>query len=381
VKLVEEIVVAVLKAIPISPPMAPVDHPVGLKEKSRHVVDILHHMGNNVGILGIYGMGGIGKTTLAKQVYNQEQSRFENKCFLKDVKDAKGTAIMDLQMKMVKDLLGEDVKMLGDYAHCFEIIQKKKLLLVIDDISEMKQFYELIPNLKQLAPGSRVLITSRASDILNNIILDVPQHALYEIPQLSFSNALELFIWYAFRRMSLNEVDTSFHDNVKEITYACDGIPLALEVMGGFLADKKNQPKCWLEATSALRNNGGVMASLKISYNGLLNEDDKFMFVDIACFMLGHPKHVALTIWDSLGEYSSPSWSLNRLIDKCLIKVDTEGLLRIHDLLRDMGRNIVVERAREKREVQSHIWDPLLASKIIQKRQVRPFYNFYNALL
>ena len=373
-KLVEEIVAAVLKAIPT----APTYHLVGLKETSKYVVNMLHNMGNNVGVLGLYGMGGIGKTTLAKEVYNQEQAKFENKCFLKDVKDAKGTAIVDLQMKMIKDLLGEDViKIFGDYANCFEIIQKKKILLVIDDISETNQFYQLIPDLKQLASGSRILITSRASDILNNIMSDVPHHVHYLVSGLNFPNALKLFIWNAFQRESLDEVDPSFHDCAKKITHACGGVPLALEIMGGFLADKKNQPKCWIEATSALKNNGDIMTSLRISYNGLVNDDDKYMFIDIACFMLGHPIHEAISIWDSLGEYSSSSWSLNRLVDKCLVKIDSEGLLSMHDLLQDMGRNIVIERARQNREVQSHIWDPLLASKIVEKKQVRHFYKTF----
>ena len=374
VELVEKVVAIVLKALPLSPPLPPTRYPVGLKKTSIHVINMLHNMGEGLGVLGICGMGGIGKTTLAKEIFNQEQSNFENMSFLKDVKDAKGIGIMDLQMKMMVDVLGEDSKMIKDYAQGFEMIQRSEVFIVVDDVDTVEQFDELIPNLNQLAPGSRVIITSRERDILNYIMADVPEHqrVLYHVQELSFSDSLELFINHAFQKKNLGDVDITFHDDVKKITKACGGIPLALKVIGRSLASKKDQPRCWTEANLALRKHGDVISRLQISYDNLMNDDDKRMFVDIACFMLGHSKDNALEIWNSIG-YDSPSWSLNRLIDKCLVNVDTKGTLCIHDLLRDMGRKIVMDKARGKLELQSHIWDPSTASKILQKKQVRSF--------
>ena len=307
--LVEKVVVAVLKALNSPLPIPPTRHPVGLKKTSMDGINMLHTMGDNIGVLGIYGMGGIGKTTLAKELYNQEQSRFDNRCFLKDVKDAKGSAIVDLQLKMVKELLGKDASMLfGDYARMFQVIQKKKLLLIVDDISEAKKFYELIPDLKQLAPRRRIIITSRENGLLNNIMANViqPGHKLYSMPELNFKDSLELFIKCAFHKKSLDEVDSIFHDVVKEITRACGGLPLALEVIGGFLFDKRDQLECWREAIAQLKNDGDIMNRLQVSYDGLVNDDEKRMFVDIACLMLGHSKEKALEVWKSAG-YHTPN--------------------------------------------------------------------------
>ena len=104
------------------------------------------------------------------------------------MKDGKGVAVMNLQMKMVSDLLHVGVKrMPWDPGRWFDQIRKlqEKVLLVIDDICERKQFNELVPVLKELPPVSRVLITSRESDILKNIMLDVQESALYHVPELS----------------------------------------------------------------------------------------------------------------------------------------------------------------------------------------------------
>ena len=127
---------------------------------------------------------------------------------------------------------------------------------------------------------------------------------------------MNLFIWCAFRANKITDVDPAFHNFVRGISAACCGLPLALEVMGGFLTDKEKLPedeKYWKDATLALRNNGEINTSLRISYDGLVNEDDKRLFLDIACFMLGHPKEIAIEVWESNGDYiGPPSWSFSR---------------------------------------------------------------------
>lgn len=98
------------------------------------------------------------------------------------------------------------------------------------------------------------------------------------------------------------------------------------------------------------------------------------MFLDIACIMIDHPKDLAMEIWESSGEYDdygSTSWSLDRLIAKCLVQIDGDGQLRMHDLVQDMGRHVVMGRAHGKSEMPSHIWYPSIAAKSLQKKHVR----------
>jgi hypothetical protein len=51
--------------------------------------------------------------------------------------------------------------------------------------------------------------------------------------------------------------------------------------------------------------------------------------------------------------------------------VDIYGQLDMHDLLRDMGRKIVMDKAGKNLEMQSHVWDPTMATKLLQKEHVR----------
>lgn len=128
-----EVVAAVLNALP-SPTLLPLAHHlVGLEESSTLVINMLHKMGDNLGVIGIWGMAGIGKTTLAYEIHNQEQSKFDSGCSLKDVKEAKDVTILNPQIKMVTKLVHVNAKKLHwDFVHCLGQFLKKKVL-VIDD--------------------------------------------------------------------------------------------------------------------------------------------------------------------------------------------------------------------------------------------------------
>jgi len=177
------------------------------------------------------------------------------------------------------------------------------------------------------------------------------------MPYLNKKQSIELFLSHAFH--NIERVEKGFEKIVEEIVEACAGLPLSLEVMGGFLHKKKNQDmetrlKIWRGALKKLQagNNldGGMndilWKSLEIFYKDL-DQPEKDMFLDIACYFGGLKEIMAFRIWDSV----SSTLELQNLKDRSLVKVK-DGNLSIHDQLRDMGRKFAIQE--EKNRIWHH---------------------------
>lgn len=136
-QLIRRIVVAIQGEMPDI--QQPQHYRVGLEESTKEVVGKLDVMGDSVGVIGLYGMGGIGKTTLANEVYNHYASSrtFQHRSFLKDVR---GSKLLDLQQQLVHDLFKEHLKSSEDYPYYFNRFKGLRMLIVVDDIDEKYQF-------------------------------------------------------------------------------------------------------------------------------------------------------------------------------------------------------------------------------------------------
>lgn len=188
----------------------------------------------------------------------------------------------------------------------------------------------------------------------------------------------QIFNWHAF----LSEAPTTdeFCDLAEKVADACGGHPLALEVIGASLFDKKDPEtdrSLWMDAIKTLTENGDVSDKFKLSYYSLPSDGDKAMFRDIACLLVGMREEVALEIWkscQSCNDYCSttkgPGLVLRRLVDKSLVKI-RDGVLSMHDLIRDMGRDIVMKEVpRERPGERTHLWNAATAAKVLRRNQV-----------
>ncbi|CAN6587417.1 unnamed protein product [Malus baccata var. baccata] len=303
---------------------------------------------DDVRVVGIWGMGGIGKTTIARAVYEKIACQFEACCFLDNVKEEFTCGAVHMQEKFLSRILNEKVQSLGTldrgYRMILKRLQMKKVLIVLDDVDDLFQIETLLGKQHSFGGGSRIILTTRDKLVLSRA------DAICSPKVLSGDGASELFSQYAFKtKQPKRDYD---HLSSRAVRYA-QGLPLALKVLGAFLYNKSVQE--WEEVLEKLKKipQRGIHDVLRTSFDGL-DDSEKDIFLDIACFFKGAEKDNATKVLDSCGFY--PHTGLRVLLDRALITVSPETL-KMHDLLEEMGREIVRQESTKEPGKRSRLWN------------------------
>ncbi|GLJ07625.1 hypothetical protein SUGI_0071180 [Cryptomeria japonica] len=315
-------------------PLIVAKHPVGLNKAVEDLENTLQLKEGDQGvqIVGIWGMGGSGKTTLAKELYNKRSSSMERSSFIFDIREAKGV----LQNKQIQLLKGLGVNESVDNIEQGKTILARHLrsfrvLIVMDDVDHVDQLDALLPVKDSLGRGSLIIVTTRECEVLTSWGIC----SIYKMKALDLIHAEQLFCWYAFLHPSPL---LGFENLVKKFIEACNGLPLSLKVFGGQLYGKSNK-QYWeslFHKISRILSND-IKEKLKVSYDAL-DDEEKEAFLDTACFFIGKKNSLAIEVWDGCGWSGLYSWE--RLLNKCLVEVDDDNRIQMHDHLRDLGREI-----------------------------------------
>ncbi|XLR62571.1 hypothetical protein S83_013243, partial [Arachis hypogaea] len=323
---------------------------VGIESRVEQVISQIGLGLNDVRYIGIWGMGGIGKTTIAGVVFETIRSRFEVACFLADVREqCEKKDITHIQLQLL-DQINMSSNAVHNKYHGRTMIQNslhlKKVLLVLDDVNHEKQLEDLAGEKDWFGPGSRIIITTRNVEVLK----EQEVHETYKVEGLVESAAFNLFCLKAFKKPEPTE---GFLDLSKKVIKYSGGLPLALKVLGSYLNGRSIA--VWHSAIEKIMrfSHSEIIDVLKISYDGL-DSMEKNIFLDIACFFKGCEKDYATQILEGCGYHAEIG--IDILINRSLVTISDYGILGMHDLLEEMGKLIVIQESPDDASKRSRLW-------------------------
>ncbi|KAK2970771.1 hypothetical protein RJ640_012313 [Escallonia rubra] len=220
------------------------DEVVGFMHDAEKVMELLRQGGRHRDVVSIIGMGGLGKTTLAKKIYNHSSMRKRFKCFAW-VSVSEEFRSRELLLGILRCVTPaaqvlyqlSDEKLEEELRKC---LVHKKYLIVLDDVWTTKVWDEIKAAFPDNLNGSRILITSRVKEVGLHASSSRP----YFLPFLSDDDSWELFSKKVFR----GEVcPPHLKENGEQIAKKCRGLPLAIVVAAGLLAARDQNTATWNE--------------------------------------------------------------------------------------------------------------------------------------
>ncbi|KAL3747520.1 hypothetical protein ACJRO7_016331 [Eucalyptus globulus] len=354
------------------------DDLVGITDRVEYIKKLLDPACDDIRVVVIHGMGGIGKTTLANLVYNELSPLFQGQCFLRDVRESSSRVdgIEKLQKKLLWDLFNLTRPKTFDIDEGVNMIKhrlpNKRVLIVLDDVDDGDQLMQLAAKPDWFCPRSRIIITTRDTSVIPTTKVEGLEESVlrepikiypYEMEELHSDHALQLFSKRAF---GTDSPPPDFDFLSREVVALTGGLPLTVGVIGSHLRTIKNEP--WDGALKKLKEVPlkKVLEKLIISYDAL-EDDTKQIFLDIACFFVMKRKTNAFYMWESCNLF--PDAEFQVLIRKSLIKIVDGNRIWMHDQLRDLGREIVRRENIINPEGRSRLWSRKMALDIVQARK------------
>ncbi|XP_031255518.1 probable disease resistance protein At5g63020 [Pistacia vera] len=334
----------------------PVDRTVGMDSTLNEVWRCLDDHG--VRIIGMYGLGGVGKTTLLKKLNNKfvdKKPGFDVVIWVTVSKEVSLDGIQEAirhKLQIPDETWKEKTDKHSRATEICRSLSRKKFALLLDDLWERIDLRNVgVPDVSYHQNGSKIVFTTRSEDVCHSMDAAVKK---FKVKCLSLEESHELF-----RQCVTEDVLNSHHqirEFAKTVAKECKGLPLALITIGRAMSNRRT-PEEWRYAINTLQSQpsefadmeSSVFQVLRFSYDSL--RDDKHKNCFLYCSLIPEDcairKDELIDLWIAEGilhnyglndARDAGEFIIRSLKHACLLEmVGADDYVKMHDVLRDMA--------------------------------------------
>ncbi|KAJ4901593.1 Disease resistance protein (TIR-NBS-LRR class) family [Raphanus sativus] len=289
-----------------------------MNHRIKQLAEMIDFSCDQTQIVGIVGMPGIGKTTLAKMYFDNYSDRYVFNKIISNIREMvqlRGHHYLESEL-----LKGQE---LNDEAKIFS----KKIFLVLDDVSQKKHIEFLLHNRRRIRKGSKIVITTRDKSSIAELFPEI-----YVVPPMNDTDAWQLFKDHAFKG-GVSSTTGNFPKLTQKFVDYAGGNPLALVELGKELNGKDEAEWATRLENLPYKCNVNISRELRISYEELTVQQ-KDAFLDIACFFRSEEENYVKCLLDSeCGDV------VKKLAEKFFVCI-SGGKIEMHNLLCAFGKEI-----------------------------------------
>ncbi|CAM0958626.1 unnamed protein product [Alopecurus aequalis] len=358
---------------------------VGREKEKDEIISLVKSQGTEqFQVISVWGMGGLGKTTIVKDIYHNKLSGiFEKRACVtvmrpfslvellrslvmqldREPSDKKGVmALMGSTKKTFllmppADLIEELARLLGN----------KRCLIILDDVSSIAEWDMIIPIFRQMENTSRIIVTTREEDIAKHC--SKQRENVYNLKGLESKDARELFAKKVFKEsIDLHKEYPELVEQAELILRKCNRLPLAIVTIGGFLASQSKTALEWRKLNDHISAELEMNPELGIIRTVLMRSYDGLPYHLKSCFLYmpifpedcrvgrgrlvrrwaaeGYPREVRGKSGEEIADvYFLELISRSMILPSQRSIYSTKGMdsCQVHDLMRDIGISKSIE--------------------------------------